>query len=128
LAAVTFVVVLAAGGAFITLAERRYADEHRHLAREMGAARAHLLERQFDRSLASTFALASILRQSGEIDNFDTLAADIIESHGGISSLQLAPNGVVTQIYPLEGNEAAIGHDLLNDIGCHRSLASLRPR
>jgi PAS domain S-box-containing protein len=115
LAAVTFVVVLAAGGAFITLAERRYADEHRHLAREMGAARAHLLERQFDRSLASTFALASILRQSGEIDNFDTLAADIIESHGGISSLQLAPNGVVTQIYPLEGNEAAIGHDLLND-------------
>ncbi len=27
----------------------------------------------------------------------------------------LAPNGVVTQIYPLAGNEAAIGHDLLND-------------
>lgn len=114
-AAGTFVVVLAAGGAFITLAERRHADEHGHLAREIGAARAHLLERQFARSLASTFALASILRQSGRIDNFDTLAADIIESHGGISSLQLAPDGVVTQIYPLAGNEAAIGHDLLND-------------
>ncbi len=115
LSAVTFFVAVAIGGAFINIAERRRSDEHRHVLKEIGAVQAHILERQLDRSLSSTFALASILRQSGRIDNFDTLAAEIIKSYGGISNLQLAPNGVVTQIYPLAGNEAAIGHDLLND-------------
>ncbi|MBW8005813.1 MAG: PAS domain S-box protein [candidate division NC10 bacterium] len=115
LSAVTFFVAVAIGGAFINIAERRRSDEHRHVLKEIGAVQAHILERQLDRSLSSTFALASILRQSGRIDNFDTLAAEIIKNYGGISNLQLAPNGVVTQIYPLAGNKAAIGHDLLND-------------
>ena len=92
ISAVVFFVVLATGGAFINLAERRRSDEHRQALREMGTAQAHLLERQLDRSLSSTFALASILRQSGRIDNFDALAAEMIRSYGGISSLQLAPN------------------------------------
>lgn len=115
LSAVTFFVAVAIGGAFINIAERRRSDERRHVLREIGAVQAHLLERQLDRSLSSTFALAAILRQSGRIDNFDALAAEIIKNYGGINNLQLAPNGVVTQIYPLAGNEAAIGHDLLND-------------
>ncbi|MFQ5796419.1 MAG: PAS domain S-box protein [Candidatus Bipolaricaulia bacterium] len=106
---------LAIGGAFITLVQRRHAEEHRRMVGEIAVSQARLLERQLDRSLSSTFALASILHQSGKIKNFDALAAEIIKSYGGIDSLQLAPNGVVTQIYPLAGNEAAIGHDLLND-------------
>ncbi len=115
LPAVAFVVVLIIGGGFIILTERRHVDDQRQALREIGVAQAHLLERQLDRSLSSTYALASFLRQSGKIDNFDSLAADMIKSYGGISNLQLAPNGVVSRIYPLEGNEAAIGHDLLKD-------------
>jgi len=33
----------------------------------------------------------------------------------GVSNLQLAPGGVITHIYPLAGNEAAIGQDILKD-------------
>ena len=33
----------------------------------------------------------------------------------GVSNLQLAPGGVITHIYPLTGDEAAIGHDFLKD-------------
>jgi len=32
-----------------------------------------------------------------------------------VRSLQLAPDAVVTYVFPMEGNEAAIGHDLLAD-------------
>lgn len=39
----------------------------------------------------------------------------ILEQNKNIDSVQLAPNGVVSMIYPLEGNEAAIGHNLLTD-------------
>lgn len=35
--------------------------------------------------------------------------------YGGVTNLQLAPDGIVTQIYPLKGNEEAIGHNLLQD-------------
>ena len=85
LSVVTFLVVLAAGGAFINLVERRHADRHRHVVEEMGTAHAHLLEQQFTRSLSSTLALAAILREYGEIKNFDALAAEIIKSYGGIN-------------------------------------------
>jgi hypothetical protein len=56
-----------------------------------------------------------MLRIYGELQNFHELADHIITNYGGISSLQLAPQGIVTQIYPLKGNEKAIGHNLLKD-------------
>ena len=49
------------------------------------------------------------------IRDFDTIAAGLIQAYGGIDSLQLAPGGIVSEIYPLQGNERAIGHDLLID-------------
>jgi hypothetical protein len=115
LSSVVFFLVLAAGGAIIYLFERSYSDKQHQALREIGTARTHLLQDHLDRSLSSTLALASILRRSGTINDFDALAAEIIKSYGGISNLQLAPDGVVTKIYPLAGNEGAIGHDLLND-------------
>ena len=114
-AMVLFFVILSIGGFIVYLIEERQLDDKRTALNAFGTVQARSIERQLDRSLSSTYALASILRQNGSINNFDRLAADMIGSYGGISSLQLAPNAVVSQIYPIEGNEAAIGHDLLND-------------
>jgi len=115
LSGVVLLAVLAIGAAFINVTERQRAAGRRRMVSEMGAAQAHSLQRQLDWSLSSTLALASMLRQDRAIANFDTLAADIIKRYGGISSLQLAPNGIVSRIYPLAGNEAALGHNLLKD-------------
>jgi PAS domain S-box-containing protein len=115
LSGLVFLVVVAVGGAFVQVTEQQRSAARRRAVSEIAEARARWLERQLDRSLSSTFALASILRQTGKISNFDSLAADMIRTYGGISSLQLAPGGVVSQIYPLQGNEAALGYDLLRD-------------
>lgn len=45
----------------------------------------------------------------------DDYARLILEQNKNIESVQLAPDGIVSIIYPLEGNEAALGHDLLDD-------------
>ena len=45
--------------------------------------------------------------------NFEHVAGVLMSSLGGITNLQLAPCGIVGQIYPLSGNEATIGHNLL---------------
>ncbi len=115
ISALAFFLALVIGGALINLAERRRRDEQRQTVKDIGIAQAHILENHLNQALSATFALASVLRQRGGIDNFDALAAEMIKNYRGISSLQLAPKGVVTQIYPLAGNETAIGHDLLND-------------
>lgn len=39
----------------------------------------------------------------------------ILKQNKNIDNIQLAPNGIVSMIYPLKGNEAAIGHNLLTD-------------
>jgi PAS domain S-box-containing protein len=51
----------------------------------------------------------------GNIPNFDTTANEMLPYFPGVSSLQLAPGGVVLRSVPLAGNEGAIGHDLLKD-------------
>ena len=98
------------------LEERRMDDKRRDLS-AIGSHMAFEVERTLDRSLASTYALATTIRKRESVlrNNFDSVAANLIETYGGVDSLQLAPGGVVSQIYPLEGNEAAIGHDLLSD-------------
>ena len=52
-----------------------------------------------------TDALKQILiSENGEIHQFNTIAENLMSD--SFESLQLAPNGVVTDIYPAEGNEA----------------------
>ncbi|MFH2065616.1 MAG: CHASE domain-containing protein [Pseudomonadota bacterium] len=89
--------------------------ENRSSILEIAASHAYSIERQLSRSLSATYALAAMLKYYGEIKNFEEIADHIIINYGGISSLQLAPQGIVTQIHPLAGNEKAIGHNLLQD-------------
>lgn len=39
----------------------------------------------------------------------------VSKKHDTIKNIALAPNGIVEYIYPLEGNEGAIGHNLMED-------------
>ncbi len=74
ISATSFFLALAIGGALINLAERRRRDEQRQTIKDIGIAQAHILENHLNQALSATFALASVLRQRGGIDNFDALA------------------------------------------------------
>ena len=59
--------------------------------------------------LYKTQALASlIIQNNGEIVNFQKTAIAMVDDPA-ILNLLLAPNGIVTDVYPREGNEAVIG-------------------
>ena len=53
-----------------------------------------------------------LISENGKIHQFNTIAENLMSD--SIESLQLAPNGVVTDIYPAEGNEAG-KIDLIHD-------------
>ncbi|GAB1410136.1 hypothetical protein MASR1M90_12900 [Desulfovibrionales bacterium] len=65
---------------------------------------------------APLFALATMVEvHQGHIDDFELHATALLKENPIASAMMLAPDAVVTRAYPLAGNEAAIGHDLLND-------------
>ena len=53
-----------------------------------------------------------IISENGEFHQFDTIAKNLMSD--SIESMQLAPNGIITDIYPAEENEAG-KIDLLHD-------------
>jgi diguanylate cyclase (GGDEF)-like protein len=68
--------------------------------------RIHLI---ISKLLYKTNTLAAIVIQgNGGIDDFD-LAAPVIADNPAILNVLLAPDGVVANVYPLEGNENIIG-------------------
>jgi len=63
--------------------------------------------------LYKTQMLSSLVLQSnGEVENFEQIAATIVDDPS-ILNILIAPNGVVSDVYPLEGNEAVIGLNFL---------------
>lgn len=114
-AVLVFLFFMGVGAVLVEQVELGRENERRQIVAQLAASTAYSLERQLSRSLSATYALAAIIRQSGTIRDFDALAAEMIRTYGGISSIQLAPDAVVSKIYPLAGNEKAIGHNLLKD-------------
>ena len=71
------------------------------------------IKNEITNGIAITDALKQVLiSENGEFSQFDTIAENLISD--SIESIQLAPDGVVTDIYPAEGNEAG-KIDLLHD-------------
>ncbi len=115
LAWIVALVTLALGAAFIRLVEQRREDTKRRAARDAASALARRLEQELDAPLSVAEVLASVLRQAGRIDRLGALAQDLIRARPSIESLQLAPDGVVTEVVPSEAAGAALGRDLLRD-------------
>lgn len=114
-ALLVFFIFIGIGTLFAGERLRAQKQERRQTVSQIAANAARSLERQLFRSLSATNALAAILRQNGRIENFDALAAGMIKVYGGIDALQLVPGGVISQVYPMAGNERAVGFNILGD-------------
>ena len=88
--------------------------EQRHITAQLNAATyGERIKNEITDGIEITDALEQILiSENGEIHQFETIAENLMSD--SIESVQLAPNGVVTDIYPAEGNEAG-KIDLIHD-------------
>jgi signal transduction histidine kinase/ActR/RegA family two-component response regulator len=89
---------------------QRLATTHR-ISQQIHSIQAALLNAE-----SPLFTLADILTVGrGEFPDFEKHAEYLLHDNPLVSALFLIPGGVVSKAYPLTGNEAAIGHDLLKD-------------
>lgn len=111
-----FVVAALLSAGFFLVVEEIRRNTAKEQARQLAATVAHDFSERLDRSLSASYALATLVRQGrGRIDNFDAIASEMLSLYGGISALQLAPDGRIAQVVPLAGNEAALGFSPLED-------------
>lgn len=75
------------------------------------------VESQLSKYLAESDLMKRIVEKEYDIDNeqFDKLVELMQEDEDVIEARELAEDGVVSRIYPMEGNEAAMGLDMLQN-------------
>ena len=93
--------------------------EQRHITAQLNATTyGERIKNEITNGIAITDALKQVLiSENGKINQFDTIAENIMSDV--IESIQLAPDGNVTDIYPSEGTEAS-KIDLLQDKDCSK--------
>lgn len=116
LTSVVFLAVVALVGTLVLEADRSRTANRQAEAKVAAAHYADRITVHIDRSLSATYALAAMVRvANGEVVDFDRVAGVTLRFYPDVSSLQLAPSGIITHIVPMAGNEGALGHDLLRD-------------
>ena len=93
--------------------------DQQHITAQLNATTyGERIKNEITNGIAITDALKQILiSENGKINQFDTIAENIMSDV--IESIQLAPDGNVTDIYPSEGTEAS-KIDLLQDKDCSK--------
>jgi PAS domain S-box-containing protein len=89
-------------------------EEYRKVSYELSSVKQRL-QRTLTHGLSATRTLAFVVENYGVPKDFDSLARDLMAAYPHIDALQLTPGGIITYIYPREGNEAAIGLNLFQD-------------
>ena len=64
--------------------------------------------------------MAFIVEEYGAPDDFNRIAKEILESTKYVDALELTRQGVITHVYPQEGNERAIGFNVLADSASYK--------
>lgn len=104
----------------------RYQKDHL-TTKSIASSYVSLLETNLVHAVSATYPLAALIRfQKGDTDGFEGLATQMLEFYPSVSSLQLQPNGIISHIVPLIGNEKIFGHDLFSD--ANSSKEAMRTR
>lgn len=85
-----------------------------------------LIEEKISAILNRAYSAASILaflhdRVDFEAE-FDHIGDDILERFPEVDAVQWNEDGVIRYVYPLEGNEVALGFDIFNDTITHKDI------
>ena len=99
---------------FIVYKTDTHEKEQRHTTAQLNASTyGERIKNEITHGIGITDTLKQVLiSENGKFNQFDTIAKNLMSD--SIESVQLAPDGVVTDIYPISGNEAG-KIDLIHD-------------
>ncbi len=115
-AIITFIVCLLIGGAIAQSITRRSTSAARAEAHGLAREWAANLEVEMSHSISVLDVMATMVRQAdGGIGPFQALAPHFFSNYPAVVALEMQKDGIISDVYPRAGNEAAIGLDLFQD-------------
>ncbi|GAB2775084.1 sensor histidine kinase [Salinimicrobium soli] len=103
-------------GAFIFWQRYQILSEERN--REMFGI-IEIIENNISQTLKSSYSAALsqalLIGDNGQIFDFEAKAPKLLEANPTLDAIQLVPNGIITHVYPLEGNREALNYNILAD-------------
>jgi len=79
----------------------------------------NLVENNVEQSLQNSYSvalsLALLIDNEGNIENFEEVAPHMVDGNPNIDVVQLVPGGIITKVYPLEGNREVINYNILQE-------------
>ncbi|WP_295388326.1 EAL domain-containing protein [uncultured Thiodictyon sp.] len=115
-AGIVFLIAALLAGVAIHQTEEAGRQAERIRVSDLAAVHTHALQSHIGQALSATYALAALVQQGrGQVEDFARTARQLLAAFPGAATLGLAPHGVVRSIYPLEGNAAVLGFDILHD-------------
>lgn len=116
LAAIVFGISAISWAVLIGYLESDRLRDYRNQAEGHAISHSHAIQREIENSLSAAYALAALVREGrGKVPEFDHVAGDLLNLYPGIFNLNLSPGGVISQIFPVAGNEKALGFNQLAD-------------
>src|SRR6218665_1256451 len=88
-------------------------NQHREMSNILNVVRENF-EQILKNSYTANLTLALTVNDKGIPENFDKIAAKLVDNNANIDAVQLVPNGIIKYVYPLKGNEAVLNYDILN--------------
>lgn len=73
------------------------------------------LESSLNLGLSTARTLGFIVERYGYPTNFDSLAAGLQSANPYVDAIELSMQGVITDVYPLQGNESILAHDIMSE-------------
>lgn len=77
------------------------------------------IENNIDNTLKNSYnaalSLALLVESNGNISGFDEVAPRLVLDNPVIDAVQMVPGGVISQVYPLQGNQSVLDYNILKD-------------
>lgn len=110
---ISFLIFLLIDGVFNTYRSNSLKESAAYTARST----VRRIKSQLDRYVVMSDFMENVLNEGyiSDENSFNSLTALFPNEEGIIKAFELAPDGIVTDIYPLEGNEHALGLNLLTE-------------
>jgi PAS domain S-box-containing protein len=116
--AAVFLLILLLGAWINYVHSQQYIEEQKTVALQVATAEVGALSQNLNASISLVYTLETLLRERGfaiDQESLERFAPQLRKQHSAVSSLQYAPDGIVSFVDPLAGNEKAVGHNLLVD-------------
>jgi len=112
-AVAVFATAMAIGALLVAHFHRLEVEGRRRAASEFAQGSAFAIEQRFSIALSAASTVAAMVVEGATDAQLEGVAERLLELAGGTLSVQLARDGVISHVWPMKGNEAAVGLNLL---------------